>query len=136
VDTGGLPFCAPHRASLPPAAVPLHTPHTPAGNGARQEARKEAAAVQRTSLWLVIRVLGLALIAVVVVLQLATPRTTVSPGEEVAVPPSINQDVEPARKAQEAGLVADGADRQKGESVPAAAGTGQGAQGNAPARAN
>jgi hypothetical protein len=111
-------------------------PHTPAGNGARQEARKEAATVQRTSLWLVIRVLGLILVAVVVLFKLATPRITVSPGEEIVAPSPISQDVEPARKAQEAGLLADGADQQKAEGVPAAAGMGQAPHGDAPARAD
>jgi hypothetical protein len=92
--------------------------------------------VQRTSLWLVIRVLGLVLIAVVVLFQLATPRTTVSSGEEVVAPSAINQDVESARKVQEAGLLVDGADRQKAEGIPAAAGMGKAAQGDAPARAD
>jgi hypothetical protein len=95
----------------------------------------EAVAAKRTSLWLMIRVLGLILVAAVVLFQLATPRTYVLPGEEVA-PPPISRDAEPARKAQDAGLLVDGGDRQKVEDVPAAAGMGQAARGDAPARAD
>ena len=91
--------------------------------------------MQRTSPWLVVRVLGLVLVAAVVLSQLATPRTYVLPGDEVA-PAPLSQDVEPPRKAQDTRLLVDDGDRQKVECVPASAGMGQASRGDAPARAD
>jgi hypothetical protein len=51
------------------------------------EAHKEVVAVQRRSLWPAVRVLALVLAAAVLLLNLATPRTSVSSGDDLMPPP-------------------------------------------------